>query len=158
MSAGFVDRVRHMASGLHRACYRADADDLVQDALVGDLTGPGGSDALRLTVAYRTMANKCRHERWMAARVDDGAAEPVDQRTPEDAMARAEVVRIIRERLAAHLEAHPELITAARVLAGNTKTRHTADAVATYRATKRLRERLAADVRLQAVWADVIGC
>jgi hypothetical protein len=122
------------------------------------MSGGGGSSVLAARDAMRISYR--RESRW-AARVDR-AVEPDTQAgsvTPEGALLTAQLRRIVRARIAAHIASAPELRPAVEVLLYEEAPRTVAARVSLpvtdiYAASQRLRARLRADHELQRLWLD----
>ena len=161
MTSDFVRSVRRFATGLHRACPALQVDDLLQDALEHDVVHRSATGPHHVVGARNAMRSTYRREAWWAARVDSGAdpsARPADG-TPEAALLTLQLRRIVRARLAAHLEAAPELRPAVEVVLYRERPRVVAeqlhlDVEDIYRASECLRARLRADEDLQRAWRE----
>ena len=153
--------LRPFARGLNRACPSLGVDDLLQDAALHDVAGGCAVELYRIVSARNAMRSTYRREAWMERRVDHDA-DPDTQAgttTPEAALLTLQLRRIVRARLAAHLDAAPELRPAVEVVLYRERPRVVAEQLHLnvediYRASECLRARLRADEDLQRAWRD----
>ena len=162
MTSDFMRGLHRFALGLHRSCPSIAVDDLLQDALERDLSGVGCTATLyRVACARNAMRDAYRRESWWQSRVDSGAdpdmqAGPV---TPEGALLTAQLRRIVRARVQAHVDAEPKLRPAVEVVLYAETPRGVAAQLQVpvtdiYDASASLRARLRADHELQRLWLE----
>jgi len=162
VTSDFLRGLRRFADALHRSCPVLSADDLLQDVALHEVSGGACAERLcRIVRARNVMRSTCRRESWWQSRVDAGAnlelqASP---ETPEATLLTAQLRRIVRARVAAHVAAAPELRPAVEVVLYEERPREVAAALQLpiddiYRRAESLRARLRADHELQRLWAE----